>query len=168
MPSTTHNTLRLPAVEAANSANLSAMFSNIEDTGGGTLAKNAAFATTLGATSKAALGDTQARNQFNLAGDRLDAGVSVSNANSQNRVNAMNIARRRERLVDMSQATTAGTQDLLNISSNRQLGNVQGKALVLEALKSGDTGVLERIAQSLGLSVQDLMKTLGDPNKTFN
>jgi len=158
----------LPGVEAANAANLSAMFENIEGTGGGTTAKTAAFASTLGANTKAALGDIQARNQFNLAGDRLDAGVSVANTQSQNRINALNIGRRRERLVDMSQAITAGTQDLLNIGSNRQLQNVQGKALVLEALKSGDTGVIERVAESLGLSVEELMKILGDPNRTLN
>lgn len=158
----------LPALERANAANLSASFENTEDRGGGTLAKNTALSTTLNANTKGAIADQQGRMQFEQAGDRLDAGVNLQNARTQNNVTAMNMSRRRERIVDMSQAINAGTQDLINIDSNNQLQNVQSKELVLEALKSGDTEVLDRVAQSLGISVEELMRTLGDPRATFN
>ena len=110
----------------------------------------------------------QGRSQFNAQGDRLDASVSAQNAQSINRVEAMNMHRRTRKIMEQQSAINAGFQDFSNVFAKREMLNMQSKELVLEALKSGDTEVIDRVAKSLGLTVAQLMETISDPTQTFN
>lgn len=152
----------------SNQASYQAYLDSLNVSGGNNLGRSIGIAGVTRANTAASIADVQARSQFNLAGDRLQAGVDLANVGTQNQINAANLGRRNRRLIEQTSARTAGTQDLLNVFAGRQEQNQQSKALTLAALQSGDTGVMERLAESMGMSVEELLRTIGDPSATLN
>jgi len=156
-----------PDIERMNEEGFSTYLQSLKGAGGTDASRASAVANFTKGANEGILGDRQQENRFNQGQDRLQAGVNLANTQTINRQENINLSRRNDRRGAIQNAIQGGTQDFMNVLSNRQVQNMQSKELIIEAMKSGDTGVVEEIARSLGMTLEEFMKTLGDPNQTF-
>jgi len=157
----------LSEVMDKNSAVYSSIINN-NDPGFNTANKNLAYSTLLDSNAKAGMSEAQAKNAFNSNENRVATQVALSNSQSTMSANMASMGMSNDKIIAGTQVRNTGIQDLMNIYSNQQAGNMQSKEMMLKYLENSDNGAVERAASEAGYdNVDDFLNMLNDPNAKF-
>jgi len=129
---------------------------------------NAMMAKVLGADTDIALKEAQAENQFNLAQDQQERRQDMFNRATVNSTMAQNMQRRNQRRGLTQAARQSAIQNVLNQVQAGRMERGVNKANFLKFLGQADTGVIERAAKSLGLTVDQFMERISNPDLDLN
>jgi hypothetical protein len=140
-------------------------FINNNNSGIGSANRAVAFGKMLDANTQAGISGANAQNQFNQNESRTQAGINMQNAQIANQVGRENYNRYNDKIAARSNAIQAGTQDLINIDTNRRAANAQADEMLMKFAETADLGTMERKAMEMGFeNADEMMQVVGDPN----
>jgi len=161
-PKITYNPLRYrSSVDSIRRANEAAL-SRFQGTSNNPYAQVGAFSGMVQANNQAALQDQQARNQFDAQQRGLAYDANRTRAALQSQTDRFNTDLGMQRVQSGVNAVQATSQEIQNIVSNAQLGDMQSKAMLLQLFATTSPA---DIAKAVSMPLDQLLKLVGLPSK---